>query len=474
MMRIIFTVYILSLLATTSKAQRNNYWAFGDSVGINFNTNPPTIDTTIIMMPIEPSASIADENGNLLFYVGSKTIDNFATKSFVVRNSLDSIMVNGDSLNGNTSMTQGLLIIPDPYDTALYYVFHNGWGYLDYSIVDMSLNGGLGAVISKNNFLKSPIREKLHAVKAANGKDWWIVGTFEQNGSDYFYEYKIDSTGLNFKGQFYINTPVISLTAGQLIFSPDGSKLINAGGYQLNNYLIDFDRCTGLFANINYIYNSNTKVSYGASFSPSGRFAYISTFDSLYQFDTQAANIATSRQLIYADSSSTFGMGQHMLAPDGNIYISNESTSISANNDSLATHLSRINYPDSIGMSCAFLPYSFSLNNRKSLLGLPNFPNYYLGQLEGVNCDSILALEVSDLNPFLVRTYPNPASEMVTIAIPENQKPEAKICIYDMAGKKLVEQEYKEQMDVRYLKQGMYLIEVTSIKHHAFSKFIKQ
>ena len=44
-----------------------------------------------------------------------------------------------------------------------------------YSVIDISLNGGLGEVISKNNIaLTGLFGWGLSACKHANGRDWWV------------------------------------------------------------------------------------------------------------------------------------------------------------------------------------------------------------------------------------------------------------------------------------------------------------
>lgn len=62
-------------------------------------------------------------------------------------------MLNGNFLDIGvgtlSSCTQGVLIIPDPGDSNKYYVFHHDLNYLKYTIVDMSLEDGLGLVTSK-------------------------------------------------------------------------------------------------------------------------------------------------------------------------------------------------------------------------------------------------------------------------------------------------------------------------------------
>jgi len=129
---------------------------------------------------------IYDRNGNL----------QFATNGAWILNSANDTMVNGTGLSPSiyTSLydTSGLylpqanLIIPHPGDSMKYYLFHetaDDYGqtycsyYLYYSIVDMTLDNGNGAVISKNNVIlnDSLIAGRLTACKHANGRDWWII-----------------------------------------------------------------------------------------------------------------------------------------------------------------------------------------------------------------------------------------------------------------------------------------------------------
>ena len=100
----------------------------------------------------EGCASISDTEGNLLFYTDGITVH---TKNHT-------IMENGTELKGDPSSTHSAIIIPKPGTTTVYYIFTvdaltlNGGGVdgLQYSEVDMSFNGGLGKVTSKNNLSK--------------------------------------------------------------------------------------------------------------------------------------------------------------------------------------------------------------------------------------------------------------------------------------------------------------------------------
>ncbi len=94
----------------------------------------------------EGCSSISDRFGNLLFYSDGTTVWN--------RNHI--VMQNGNGLFGDSSSTQSAIIVPKPDDQNIYYIFTvdnaldgNNFG-LNYSIIDISLDGGFGAVTEKN------------------------------------------------------------------------------------------------------------------------------------------------------------------------------------------------------------------------------------------------------------------------------------------------------------------------------------
>jgi hypothetical protein len=158
---------------------------FGTTV-LDFSNNNTNISFNPKDIGFErTNASICDNEGRLLFGTnGIKIFDkNFDT------------MENGDSLNLGDffdsfynygyNLQQGAFIIPLPNSTTLYLVFHQRQSYNQqyggiisesyYSLVDISFNGGLGKVISKNVLLKSGDMKVASAVKHGNGRDWWII-----------------------------------------------------------------------------------------------------------------------------------------------------------------------------------------------------------------------------------------------------------------------------------------------------------
>jgi hypothetical protein len=49
------------------------------------------------------------------------------------------------------------------------------YGPFYYSIIDMEMDGGNGAVLSSNNILSDGHLEPFTAVRHGNGRDWWLV-----------------------------------------------------------------------------------------------------------------------------------------------------------------------------------------------------------------------------------------------------------------------------------------------------------
>ena len=143
-------------MASVAQRQANN-WYFGDRAGLDFNRpNPqPLLDGEL--QAFEGCSSMSDSDGNLLFY----------TNGIVVYNRNHEIMLNGDGLNGDTSSTQSAIIVPKPLSPNVYYLFTLDAGLgddgLQYSEVDMTLDGGLGGITAntKNVPLAASMTEKI-------------------------------------------------------------------------------------------------------------------------------------------------------------------------------------------------------------------------------------------------------------------------------------------------------------------------
>jgi hypothetical protein len=229
--KIMYLLFILSLPVMAQKEAAN--WYFGFQAGLDFNSGIPVPLTNGQLTQLEGCATISDRNGNLLFYTGGESI----------YNANHVLMQNGTGLLGSQSSSQSAIIIPVPTlsgDSSKYYVFTvddlgetNG---LRYSVVDMTLDGGLGGVdpTQKNIQLLTKASEKITAVRHTNNRDVWVIA--HKGQSKDFVAYLITSDGI-------INaaTPVVSTvgeihyvfgfgqgTIGYLKASPDGKKLASA------------------------------------------------------------------------------------------------------------------------------------------------------------------------------------------------------------------------------------------------------
>ncbi|MEZ5171964.1 MAG: PKD domain-containing protein [Bacteroidia bacterium] len=356
--------------ASLSAQQERFYnWYFGNQAGLNFSSGSPVALTNGAMSTTEGCASISDASGNLMFY----------TNGINVWNANHIIMTNGSGLTGHNSSTQSAIIIQKPLSTNIYYVFtadaDAGPNGIRYSEIDMALSGGLGAVTAnKNILLQTPSCEKITAVRHCNNRDVWVV-SHDWNSSQ-FRVWLVTPTGVN-------TTPVLSSTGsvisgitqsgyGQLKANPDGNKLL-AGYYGfggtngVNKFeLYDFNNSTGVVST-GFALATETGA-YGCEFSPHGRVAYGATNQGrLVQFDLCAgSNTAIQNSKVVLGVLGPF-IGSLQLGPDGKIYISRNTSSLSV-----------INNPNTVGMGCNFVNAAISLAGRTSSMGLPNLASFYI------------------------------------------------------------------------------------------------
>jgi hypothetical protein len=414
-MKWIYMVLFNVTLVFSIEGQKHDYqWLLGQrsqtniiysGTTIDFNTTPPDIYYEFRGMTYsQANASICDTAGNLLFY----------TNGIFIANALHEPMENGTGLavgpegvlNHGLSgyiLTQGTLILPLPEYDNLYYLLHADKyltsnqsslqsSNLFFSIVDMTLQGGLGEVITKNNSFLSDALDmgRLTATKHANGRDWWLLT--RRYGTNEYYQILLDYKDLSIQGIQSVGVSIPSNSIGQATFSPDGTKyasvhLTGSAGDPIYVSIYDFDRCSGeLSRPIQFTY-ADTAWAGGIAISPNSRFLYVSSFRYVYQYDLHASDIEASRITVaewdgfhdplHPALATRFYLAQ--LGPDDKIYI---------NTSSGTRYLHVINQPDSLGLACDLCQHCVempSINN----FSLPNFPNYRLHHLEGSPCDTL-------------------------------------------------------------------------------------
>ena len=239
---------------------QNQIWHFGERAGIDFNTSPPTNITTGQMIAQEGCSSISDNRGNLLFYSNGVRVWN--------RN--HTIMPNGNGLMGDLSATMSCLIVPKPGDTTQYYIFTldelAGSAGMRYSIVDMTLNGGLGDVSSKNVPFRTNMTEKMVALRRCDGNVWIIS---HQWNSKNFYADLLTPSGFSPTVTSSVGTThsggaqgVVN-AVGHMAISQQGDRLAIAMRDGNIFEVFDFDEATGVVSNPITLNSSNYYRSYG-------------------------------------------------------------------------------------------------------------------------------------------------------------------------------------------------------------------
>lgn len=383
-------------------------WYFGFGAGIQFDqaTGNVSASTNGQLNTNEGCTAISDDQGNLLFYTDGSTVYN--------RNHV--VMQNGNGLKGNSSSSQSAVIIPNPQDDNIYYIFTvdapNGAGPgaqdsgLHYYEVDMTLDLGQGAVttnIAQPNNLIPTTSEKIVAINHET-RDEILVTVYanangvSSNAYNAFYTFTVSASGVD-------PNPVISANFGnRTISDPRGYLKVSANGRFLvscnmgdGTFLYDYDRTTGIVSNERRLIltGSAANQGYGAEFSPDGRLLYVSAVRAgsagdplsqqtaaIYQFDlsdNSAISQDNIRNSIIVDRSNTY-RGAMQLGIDGRIY-----RALSENFDTGYPFLGVINNPNARGTACNYVHDAIPLGGNLSTQGLPPFIQSFFAAIDVEN-----------------------------------------------------------------------------------------
>ncbi len=342
---------------------QNRKWYFGDHAGLDFNTSPPTILNNSASYSHFGCSTVGDASGNLLFY----------TDGMTVYDQTHSIMANGTGLgtvtNTNSLQYQYSLIVKQPGNTNIYFIFSNcNTGSLSgtyYSVVDMSLAAGIGSVTIKNTCVYLGIVSgQMTSIKHCNNSDVWVLT--HEHGTANFRAYQVSASGVSV-------SPVISpvgltgVTSSYIKGSPNGKKLVSVYN---SSYLTlyDFDNATGVISNTLSLTSNPQAIFQSMEFSPDGTKLYCSSnplgSHHICQWDLCAgSNTAiVASQYTIAATNLQYGM---QLAPDGKIYVARLAQ----------TSLGVINNPNAIGAACAYSNTGQSIAPGICRYGLPSFTN---------------------------------------------------------------------------------------------------
>src|SRR5690554_1000740 len=396
-----YILFLFILITTGLSAQMQTaHWYFGNYAGLDFTSGSPVVVTDGQINTQEGCTSISDEYGNLLFYTDGRRI----------YDATHNIMQNGTGLRGDTSSTSSAIVLPVPDDCNLYYVFTIDVGAyephpyrpdrgMEYNIVDISLNGGLGAVVEKN--IEIPINgiqqghERLAAISNADRTGYWVLTYFEEN----FYAFAVTASGVDLNhvvsptSGIYTPDPIIDI--GYLKGSPDGSKL--AMGVTMENcadqylFLYDFDNVTGVVSNEVMLHEADPNLDkgrdfYGIEFSANSKVLYATSAYircdrnvEIWQYNLEAPSVADSKYVIL---NAHYGALQRAL--DGRIYnVGLPYDFLEGNADVM--YMGVIENPETVynpvtGEAPVYNPQGVNMGtdlNHFLMMGLPTFLNHY-------------------------------------------------------------------------------------------------
>ena len=352
--------FILFSISEIFAQKEANIWYFGFNAGIDFNSGAPVALTNGQIKTLEGCASVADANGNLLFYTDGTT----------VYNKKHNVMTNGTGLLGDNSSSQSAVVVPLPGSSTQYYIFTVdaivGPDGLCYSIVDMSLQGGDGELIKKNIQILTPASEKITVTQHRNKKDFWIIT--QKFNTNQMQAFLLTAAGLNTNAVVSSIGGVIggstANSQGYLKVSPDGSRLALACDFCGYINLMNFDNSSGV---INNLIQLNYYRPYGVEFSPNNRYLYVSGWGNqsfLVQLDlkfTTPSSIKSS-EVTLANGTVPYALDALQLGPDGKIYVATN-----------REYLNSINNPNSGGNACNYVTKSVDLKGRSCGAGLPTY-----------------------------------------------------------------------------------------------------
>lgn len=453
-------LFILGFVSLSVAQKEADKWFFGSGAALDFSSGSPVVITSP-MYTSEGTAAVSDAAGKLKFF----------TNGVDVYDSTKTIMLNGTGLMGDISTTQSALVVPNPASSTQYYIFTagaDGAGDFRYSIVDMTLNSGLGDVMvaNKNILLTDSITEKIAAIRdGANGI--WIVT--HKWGTNQFYSYHLTTAGLSpavvtNSGTVH-NTSAIQNTYGQLKFNNCGTRLACAVGYQDIVELFDFNLTTGIVSNPMTI-NMGDNV-YGVEFSPSGNFLYATSYFTsckLAQYDISLATLPLilASKIPLSATDDLYGM---QIGPDGKIYVSRSFSS---------QFLGVINNPEVAGFGCNYVENGLDLDPSfmgvNGALSVPSFMQSYLNLATGTTC---LTTEISENDlEFSISIYPNPSTNEFTINLTNGN---AWVSIYDCTAKLIAK--YQNVNSVlsfgKEFSEGIYFVHIVDGKGVKTIKIIK-
>jgi hypothetical protein len=339
---------------------------------------------------------------------------------------------------------------------------------LQYHVVDMNANGGMGKVVKKNVELLSNVKMSkvgMTAVRHANGYDWWLVK--QGHDTNMVYTFLVTKDTIELKHQQGFGSPHFGYwdTWGQSCFSYDGKKYAYGMGTRNKLFIADFNRCSGEFSNskiINIPIDSSTHPYWnsigkmdssfgGVAFSENNKFIYIAKAFNIYQYELNEVDSALAWYRVKHGEDTTlvqFAYYMQLLRGiDGRIYIGKFGGTGREN--------SVIDNPNMKGVACGFcrkcLRYDAGIYSSESPA---NIPNINLG-VDSSGCWPLGSGQWVVSNEQL-EVFPNPTSTKIVVRCRMSDVSKE---LYNSVGQMILSTKENE-IDVSKFSQGLYYLKV--------------
>ncbi|TVQ44065.1 MAG: T9SS C-terminal target domain-containing protein [Saprospirales bacterium] len=424
--RLILLFYLFLFLQFNVYSQKEDFvWYTGKSeLGyccahfFSFNDTGYVKELVTIDYPYKIRASsgksiMADEDGNLLFYTDG--FDVFNREHRIMKNGERTFVMSGELLanaynnSGGVNIPDWTIILPSPVGNDEYFLFYlgmtddevsrsqvRGTG-LNYSIIDISLDDGLGEVVEKNiNLIEMrSIPRSLKGIRHANGRDWWIM--VREMLNDRWHVFLLDNKGVNFYHvseaieipEYYCRLVIYNYVTDQYICMTGSHfypwKFYHDRPFDYQFHVYDFDRCIGTF-NFSHTFELETwshKYSLKSlTLCPKGRYLYGGLGGRyLIQYDTWVENVQASADTllnIFTMENAVPGIYEPKLTPRGEMWLQHWAK------DSITVILNPELGGTDFNVSDEFITTPWVNTGT-----FPNNANYRIGPIDGSPCDTL-------------------------------------------------------------------------------------
>jgi hypothetical protein len=367
----------------------NRNWVFGQKARLDFSTAIPAPSSDTAIDTKEGCASISDASGNLILYTDGKN----------VWDGLNNLRKTG--LTGDSTSTQSAIIVPNPSNSAQYYIFttagaSGGNHHVECVLIDTNNWGELNEVSVIATEAPEPDyspTEKITAIQHVHCNSFFVLTVVQKANSEVasalglLRVFLVSPTGVEYVEDYQLNIDVHDL--GYLKGSKNGKRIAIANWVNHNVLLYPFDNLGGSIdlgglidvqvPQIDSVPQHPRNV-YGVEFSPSSDILYYTVIGNgtnaddpseqgyVFQCDLLNPSHPSVEIFMHKNSGSRYALGALQLGIDDRIYIAYD-------DEHALGYFENTNNLQGLGVGCG--PFGeLSLGVATCYMGLPNLiPN---------------------------------------------------------------------------------------------------